>query len=287
MNNEFVIFTDTGSDMPLEKQKEWDIHYIDLLFHEKGHESMQQDLPLSDFYRNMRSGTVYQTSAANPDAILEAFTPYLAEGKDILYLAFSSGLSATYQSATIAATQLREQFPKRKLYILDSRCASAGLMMLVDLVRQERDKGAAIEALYEFAKNTAPRICHWFTVDDLVYLKRGGRVSAASAFVAGVLDIKPILHMDEEGHLINRSKVRGRRAALRGIMKKYAELASDSFAEPVYICHADCQEAVPTLEKALMTSYGISVTEVVNIGPVIGSHCGPGTVALFFLGKQR
>lgn len=287
MSQSFVIFTDSGSDMPIEKRKEWDIRFIPLLFRERDSEETIPEMPISEFYQNMKNGTVYQTSAANPDAIFSAFEPVLKKGMDILYLAFSSGLSATYQSAEIAASQLRERYSERKIFILDTKCASAGLMMLVDLVRRERDRGTDLEELYEYAKKTAPHICHWFTVEDLVYLKRGGRVSAASALMAGVLDIKPVLHMDKEGHLINRSKVRGRRASLRAILKKYLELAIDPFADPVYICHADCKEEADALSKPLLTNYGIQVKEIVDIGPVIGSHSGPGTIALFFLGKER
>lgn len=285
----YAIFTDSGSDLTKEECRSWDVHLVSLSLMKDGESepTSMDGLDLKKFYSDMREGAVFKTSAANPDMFQNAFRPVLEQGKDILYIAFSSGLSMTYQAAVLAAEQLQEEYPDRKILCFDTLCASAGFGLVVDLVCQRRDQGATIEELYAYVQEIAPRMCHWFTVDDLEYLKRGGRVSASAAFVGGILGIKPVLHMDDEGHLISKLKVRGRRASIRAILKQYEALAVDPFAEPVCICHADCLHDAEELQRNLLDSYGIHVCRIVDIGPIIGSHSGPGTLALFFLGKER
>lgn len=287
--NQYVIFTDSGSDLTKKECESWNVRLVSLSLLKDGDSeaTAMDNLDLKKFYDDMREGAVYKTSAANPDTFMDAFRPELELGNDILYLAFSSGLSMTYQAAVLAAEQLKEEYPKRTIRCYDTLCASAGFGLVVDLVRERRDQGVSMEDLYAYVQEIAPRMCHWFTVDDLEYLKRGGRVSAASAFVGGILGIKPVLHMDNEGRLINRLKVRGRRASIRAILKQYETLALDPFAEPVCICHADCMHDAEELQRHLLESYGVRVRRIVDIGPIIGSHSGPGTLALFFLGKER
>ena len=235
----------------------------------------------------MRSGKTARTSAANIECFREAFTPILEEGKDVFYLAFSSGLSSTYSSAATAAEELKEAYPERKLTVVDSLAASSGYGLFLYLCAKKRDSGATAEELREYAETLRPHICHWFTVDDLVYLKRGGRVSAATALAGSVLGIKPILHVDDEGRLINMSKVRGRKNSVKALADKYGELRDDSLDGTVFISNADCSEDAKELAGMLKDRYGVSVELIVDIGPVIGAHSGPGTLALFFLGKNK
>ena len=202
-------------------------------------------------------------------------------------MGFSSGLSATYHSSTLAAEELNEEYPDCRVVTVDTLAASAGQGMLVWLAVETKKKGGTIEETAAAVENHKLNLAHWFTVDDLEYLKRGGRVSPAVAFVGGLLGIKPILHVDDEGHLIKTGTVRGRKAALKALADKYMELACCPGESPVYICNADCPADVETLKNLLDDACGCAVDLVVDIGPVIGAHSGPGTIAVFFLGKNR
>ena len=211
----------------------------------------------------------------------------LKEGKDILYLGFSSGLSTTFNSSKIAAEDLKGKYPDRRIECVDSLCASAGQGLFVYLVAEKSNSGADFDQTVEYAKSIALNICHWFTVDDLVYLKRGGRVSPTVALVGKVLGIKPVLHVDNEGKLISMSKVRGRKAALSALADKYGELAKSEHSDTVFISNADCMDDVKELESMLKSRYNVNVKLVADIGTVIGAHSGPGTIALFFVAKER
>jgi len=235
----------------------------------------------------MREGAVPKTAAINMDTFRAAFESELQQGRDVLYVAFSSGLSATCHSAALAAEELQEEYPERKVLVADTLAASAGHGMLVWLAVQARKNGDSIEEAAAAVEGHRLNLAHWFTVDDLTYLKRGGRVSPAVAFVGGLLGIKPILHVDNEGHLISRGKVRGRKAALATLIDKYMELACNPGASPIYICNADCADDVEVLKSLLRERCGAEVDLVVDIGPVIGAHSGPGTIAVFFLAKER
>jgi DegV family protein with EDD domain len=235
----------------------------------------------------MRSGGVAKTSAINSEAFTEAFEKILSSGKDILYLGFSSGLSTTYNSATLAAAALNAKYPERKIITVDTLAASAGEGLAVYLTNEKKKAGATIEEAAEYAKELCPKICHWFTVDDLVYLKRGGRVSPTVAFVGNLLGIKPVLHVDNEGHLTPVCKVRGRRTSLDTIVAKYGELALDAANGPIFISHAQCMSDVEYVCAQIEAKYGNKVALVTDVGSVIGSHAGPGTFAFFFLAKER
>ncbi len=288
MNN-YIIFTDSACDIAPEILEKWNVKFINLTFtfESDGIERLNSEVNTKEFYQKMRDGDVARTSAANMETFKDAFKCELENGKDILYLAFSSGLSTTYNSGRMAANELSEEYPDRKIIVVDTLSASAGFGLLVHLAVQKRDNGLSIEEVAEFIEDTKLHLCHWFTVDDLQYLKRGGRVSPTVAFVGGLLGIKPVLHMDDEGHLINMSKARGRAAALKALVDKFGELAVDNTKGPVYICNGDCMEDVETVKNMLMTDYGVEVELVTDIGPVIGAHSGPGTIAVFFIGKER
>ena len=202
-------------------------------------------------------------------------------------LTFSSGLSTTYQSAMIAAQDLQEKYPQRKINVVDTLCASLGQGLLVWYACKKRDEGLSLEELTAWCEENKQNLCHWFTVDDLMYLKRGGRVSAATALVGTMLQIKPVLHVDGEGHLINVAKARGRKASINALAAKMDELGTPGANDTVFICHGDCLEDAEYLAAQVKEKYGVKNVFIYYVGAVIGSHSGPGTLALFFLGKHR
>ena len=211
----------------------------------------------------------------------------LQEGRDVLVLTFSSGLSTTYQSAVIAADDLKEKYPHRSIRVVDTLCASLGQGLLVHYACQKRDEGLSLNALADWVEENKFHLCHFFTVDDLMYLKRGGRVSAATALFGTMLQIKPVLHVDDAGHLINIGKVRGRRASIDALVEKAAALCLKEGREVMYICHGDCMDDAEYLKAKVQAQLGVKEVHIGYTGAVIGSHSGPGTLALFFLGQHR
>lgn len=287
--SEYIIFTDSACDITPETLAEWGVSTRPLTFRFDGEDTEYCDgeIPSKDFYDKMRAGGVAKTAAVNVDTFAGDFEPYLAEGKDILYLGFSSGLSTTYNSGRLAAEQLREKYPDRKIIAIDTLAASAGEGMVVYLALQKKNSGATMEEVADYVREILPKMAHWFTVDDLVYLKRGGRVSPAAAFFGNALGIKPVMHVDDEGHLIPVAKVRGRKTAIRALADKYTELAEEPGKDPVFISHGDCMDDVNELCRILKERHGAEVQIITNVGTVIGAHSGPGTLALFFVAKER
>lgn len=287
--NDYVIYTDSACDIRPELLKDWGISYSLLTFQFEGEnkEYSNEDMGIDIFYNRMRVGDVARTSAINPDTFSSAFEKILKTGKDVLYLGFSSGLSTTYNSARIAAEELLTNYPDRKIITVDTLSASAGQGLMLYLVSEKKKAGATIEEAAAYAEEIRPKLCHWFTPDSLTYLKRGGRVSPTVAFVGTVLGIKPILHVDDNGKLINVSKVRGRKASLDALVSKYGELAEDRKNGTVFICQADCLDDAHYIESEIKSKYGADVKVITDIGPVIGAHAGPGTIAVFFIGKER
>ena len=286
---DYVIFADSSCDIAPELLAQWEVPFVSLSvkFDDEDKSFLNFDRPFPEFYGKMRRGGVARTSAANMQAFQTAFEPYLQQGKDILYIGFSSGLSTTVNSGAMAANELMEQYPERKIITEDTFAASAGYGLLLYLTVRKKREGATLAQAAQFVEDTRFHLCHWFTVDDLVYLKRGGRVSAAAAFAAGLLNIKPVMHMDDPGHLINMFKVRGRRAAIKALADKYGELAVDPAGGTVFISHGDCLGDARLLEQMLADRFGAKVELITYVGPVIGSHSGPGTLALFFVGRER
>ena len=235
----------------------------------------------------MTEGKIAKTSAINMATFEEKFSEVLNEGTDLLYIGFSSGLSTTYNSARIAAENLKAKYPDRKIIVVDSLCASAGQGLLLRLALDRKEAGSSIEEVAKFVEDTRLNLCHWFTVNDLVYLKRGGRISPAVAFVGNMLGIKPVLHVDNEGHLVNVTKVRGRKAAINELANKFTALALDPANSKIYISHAACENDAKELAKIIEEKHGSKTEIITDVGPVIGAHSGPGTLALFFTGKER
>lgn len=286
--SDYVIMTDSGSDISTAKLAEWGVVGSALTFRfEDNIEYSNEDMDSKEFYQRMRDGEVSQTAAINMATFVDMFEPALKEGKDILYIGFSSGISSTSSSGIMAAKELQEEYPDRKIIAIDTKCASAGEGLMVWMAVQKKNEGYTLEQLADYVNETYPNIAHWFTVEDLVYLKRGGRVSAAAAFAGGMLGIKPVLHVDDMGCLINMAKVRGRSQSIKAIAKKYAETATDPANGPYFISHGDCLEDAKALEELIYNEFGNKCTLITEIGPVIGSHAGPGTLALFFPGTGR
>ena len=284
----YRIVTDNCCDFPTAMYEELDLAVVPLVVRFQNKEvSQYSEKWLKKMYAGMREGEVATTSAVNPQGWEEVIESVLAEGKDALVLTFSSGLSTTYQSAVIAATELAEKYPDRKIRVVDTLCASLGQGLLVWYACKKRDEGMGFEELGDWCESNKLNLCHWFTVDDLMFLKRGGRVSAATALVGTMLQIKPVLHVDDEGHLINVAKARGRKAAIEALAKKVGETGLPGENDTVFISHGDCIDDVKILEAILKEKYGIKNVFTYYVGAVIGSHSGPGTLALFFMGSKR
>ena len=283
----YVMITDSACDILPEKLKEWDVELIRLpyLFTDDGKEHLDQDQPMHEFYNEMRDGRVAKTSGINEDTFQNVFSSCLEAGKDILYLAFSSGLSVTCENAKKVAAQLSEQYPDRKIRVVDSLCASAGQGLFVYLAVKNRDKGMSLDENADAMEADKLHLCHWFTVEDLKYLKRGGRISAATALLGTALNVKPVLHVDNEGHLIKMIQTHGRKKSIRKMAEKLGETILED--TPIFISHGDCPEDAQLLAKIIREEYGREVELITLIGSVIGAHAGPGTLALFFRGTER
>ena len=287
--SEYIIFTDSACDIAPELLKEWGVKYQNLTFHfvDEEREYQNEEMSPADFYACMRAGRVAKTAAINVETFKAAFEEVLKQGLDLLYLGFSSGLSNTSNAGQLAANELAELYPERKIIVIDTLCASAGQGLLVYLTVQKKNEGANIEEAAAYARELVPHLCHWFTVDDLMFLKRGGRVSPTVALIGTMLNIKPVMHMDDEGHLIKVSQARGRKAALKAIVEQYDALALTPDAGTVFICHGDCMDDAQRLAGMVRDKHGVEVKLITYTGTVIGAHSGPGTLALFFLGKHR
>lgn len=288
MNN-YVILTDSGTDLTKEMIDELGVEMLDLYVTLEGEEPRPNgDLDLPALYSFLREKKSASTAAVNFDAFVEKMTPYLEDGKDILYLGFSSGLSSTFASGKLAAEELSEKYPDRKILVADTLSASLGQGLLVYHAVKLKESGAGIEEVRDFVQNNRLNLCHWFTIDDLFFLKRGGRVSATTAVVGTMLGIKPVMHVDDEGHLINVGKARGRRAAIDALFDKANEtMIGDRSDAIVFISHGDCIEDAEYLADRIRKEIGVKEVRIGYVGAVIGSHSGPGTLALFFLGSQR
>ena len=282
----YKIITDSCADFTNDQYRALDVAYapLSVLFKGELHENFSEEADVKMLYDGLRAGEMPTTSAVNPDGWAKVMKPILDEGKDVLVLAFSSALSTTYQSAVIAAQELREQYPQRKINVVDTLCAALGQGLLVWYACQKRDVGMSLEELTAWVEDNKLHLCHWVTVDDLFHLKRGGRVSATTALVGTMLNIKPIIYVNDEGKLINTAKVRGRKAAMELLLKKFDEHATDK--DTVFIAHGDCLADAQALEAALKER-GVKNIQIGYVGGVIGAHTGPGVLVIFLMGDQR
>lgn len=288
---DYVIMTDSCCDMTSALAEELELSVLPLSLH-MGDAVYRnwldgREIGFQEFYAKIRSGQLATTSAVSVGEFAAEMRKILSAGKDILCINFSSALSATYQSATIAAADLAEEFPDRKILVVDSLCASLGQGLLVYLCAQERRKGRSLEEVHAFAEETKGKVCHWFTVDDLNHLKRGGRISAATALFGTMLSIKPVMHVDDGGHLVPVSKARGRKSSLLALVDQMEATAIDPANQTVFISHGDCEGDALFVAGEITRRFGTQDIRLNYVGPVIGNHSGPGTLALFFLGTKR
>lgn len=287
----YVIVTDSTTDLNPNLVKDLKLEVLPLHFNINGKMygdySDGRDISLKSFYNKLRNGEISTTSQVNPEDFLTSFKFYLENGLDIIYISFSSALSSTYSSAVIAANELKSQFPDRKIAVIDSLCASLGEGLLVYLAVKRKQSGASFEELESWINDNKLKVCHWFTVDDLHHLKRGGRVSSTSAILGSMLNIKPILHVDDSGRLILVTKSRGRQKSINMLINKIEETAVNIQKQTVFISHGDCEKEAIYMANLIKEKYKVKDIIINTIGPVIGSHAGPGTLALFFIGNKR
>ena len=283
----YQIITDSCCDLTEQQLQELNVTCANLtvMYNGENHTSFSEPAAVKAFYDEVRGGVMATTAAANPDDWAQLMKSALEEGKDVLVITFSGGMSTTYQSAVIASKDLQEEYPQRKILVIDSLAAALGQGMLVYYACKKRDEGMGIEELAAWVEENKFHVAHWVTVDDLTHLKRGGRISATSAIVGSMLNIKPIIHVDNDGHLINTAKVRGRKVAMEYLVKKFTETCTDF--DTVFIGHGDCPEDAAALEAMLREAHPIKEVITGYVGPVIGAHTGPGVLVVFFMGTQR
>ncbi len=287
---EYVIFTDNMADLPVSYRREHQIREISLSYLLDGVTyDHTNELPPKEFYDRMRAGSMPTTSQINPENAKEAFLTAIAAGYDILHIAFTSGLSGSCNSARMAAEEVMEEYPEAKVLVVDSLCASLGEGLLVHKVVQKKLAGATLEEAAAYAESIKGNICQDFTVDDLFHLHRGGRVSKATAIVGSLAGIKPILHVDDEGHLVSLHNVRGRKRSLQSLVERMTEQIRGYEAENDLICitHGDCVGDAHYVADLVKEKLGIENVMINYVGSTIGAHSGPGTVALFFVGSPR
>lgn len=285
---EYCLFTDSGCDLTDELIEKCGISVIELeAFVDDKPYKLGESGTIKDFYDMLRNKSGSKTSAVNFDTIEGRFEEVLKQDKDILYIGFSSGLSATTQNAMIAANELSEKYPDNKIYIVDTLAASLGQGMLVYLAAMKKDRGADIDEVRNYLESIKLKLAHWFTVDDLFFLKRGGRVSATTALIGTALGIKPVLHVDDNGKLISISKTRGRKNSIDALFDRMKETAVPGENDTVFISHGDCHEDAQYLAERVKNELGVKEVIIGYVGPVIGAHSGPGTLALFFIADKR
>ena len=289
--SDFVILTDSSADLGTDLIAQYDIRVLPLRFTIRGLTYQDfpdhRDMDPRVFYDMLRKEEVATTAAVNVAQYIQALDALLREGRDVLVLAFSSGLSMTYNASSMAVEELRDKYPDRKLYTVDTLCASLGQGLLVWMAALEREKGKSIEEVRDWVVSHKLNICHQFTVDDLHFLKRGGRISATTAVVGSMLQIKPVLHVDNDGRLVNVGKVRGRHGSLKALVDRMEQTAIDPREQTVFISHGDCIQDAELVAQMVKDRFGVQNVYINYVGPVIGAHSGPGTLALFYYGIER
>lgn len=287
----FEIVTDSSANLTDEIIDKYGLHILSLVFiindveyksYVKGEKT-----DLTKFYNIMREKVTITTACMSPSTCQEIFEPILQSGKDVLYIGFSSTLSGAYQTAHNVLEELKEKYPERKIYDVDSLSGSLGEGLLVTYAAIKRDENQNIEEVYKWIMNNRLNVCHWFTVDDLFFLKRGGRLSVSAAILGTMLGIKPILHLDNSGQLTPFTKVRGRRKSIDALFERMEALAIEPEKQIVFISHGDCLEEAKYLANKIRDRFGIKNILINCVDPVLGAHSGPGTMALFFLGTER
>jgi len=285
----YRIFTEATSDFPASFAEQLNVTVLPMGFTMEGKEYFyipgRSDMPIEAFFEKMRAGVPVTTAQVNAYTFIEAFEPVLKNGEDILYIGFSSKLSGSVQSGFSAAEELRAKYPERKIFVIDSCCASLGEGLLVYYAARKQDM--AIEDLANWVEENKLRFIHWFTVEDLVYLKRGGRISGATAAIATILNIKPVMHVDNEGYLVAVEKVQGRKKSLRSLFDRMVKTVDTKATDTVFIGHCDSKADAEYVASLVHEAYPDMMVHIDDIGTSVGAHSGPGTIALFFIGSER
>ncbi len=285
---DFVMVTDSSADLSEEMVNALGLRTVQLGVLVEGETVKANNaVDIQKIYTQLREKKSATTSAVSIESFLELFREILAEDVDILYLGFSSGLSGTFGAGAVALRELQEEYPDRKLYAVDTLCASMGQGLLVYYAAMMKKNGADIDAVKNFVEETKLQLCHWFTVDDLFFLKRGGRIGAATAVAGTLLGIKPVMHVDNEGRLVKVTTARGRRASINAMLERMKQTMLPRRNDVVFISHGDCLADAEYLAERIKQELQVSEVVINYVGPVIGSHSGPGTLALFFLGTER
>ena len=289
--SDFVLLTDSCCDLPKALVDGMQLAYVPLCVHmdENTYRNYldEREISYADFYAQLPKVRDIKTSAVNQHEFMEVMEPIAASGKDFIYIGFSSGLSGTYSAGALAVQELQEKYPDRKLFAVDSLCASLGQGMLVYYAYLQQQEGKRIEEVYDFLLKATPKMCHWFTVNDLMHLKRGGRVSAATALVGSMLSIKPVMHVDDEGHLTVVDKARGRKNSIKRLLDEMKKTVIEPEKQVIFISHGDAREDAEYLAGMIREELKVKDVVINYVGPVIGAHSGPGTLALFFFGDKR
>lgn len=285
----YIISTDCMADLPADfiEAHHLSVHPLYYQIGDQTYNALEGTLSEAEFYAKMRNGEMPTTMASNPEYIEQSFSQNIAEGYDILHISFSSALSSSYNNTAVTAKAMIEQHPDTKIIVIDSLSASLGQGLLIYYACKKKEEGASIEELAEYIESIKLNICHQFTVDDLFHLHRGGRVSKATAIIGTIANIKPVLHVDNEGRLINISKIRGRKRSLITLVDNM-EKVIEGYENPiVFISHGDCLEDALFVKQQIEERFGIHEFLINYVGSTIGAHSGPGTVALFFMGRER
>ena len=289
--SEYVIMTDSSCDLPAKMADDMGIFVLPLSVYIEDKKYFnyldEREIAFSEIYAKLRTKCPAKTSAINMNDFLVPMEEILSSGKDLLYIGFSSGLSGTYNAGAAAAQEMAEKYPERKVYAVDSLCASMGQGLLIYHAWQHKQAGESIEQVRDWVIDNRLHLCHYFTIDDLMFLKRGGRISGATAVVGSMLSIKPVMHVDNEGHLIKIGTARGRKASIKALADGAGKLGVDLEHQVIFISHGDCLEEAEYLADIMRQRFHVKDVVISYVGPVIGAHSGPGTIALFFLGTER
>lgn len=290
MENKFAILVDAGTDLPRDFYEQNDVNFIPMTYSIDGEtyiDDAGESAPYAEFYEKLRSGAVSTTSMINTDTYEQWFKKFLDAGQDLLVITMSSGISSSYNAARLTSEELAPSYPDRKLVVVDGLIASLGGGLLTHYAVRLRREGKTIDETAEWIERNKKHIQHLFTVDDLMFLQRGGRVSKGTAIVGSLIGIKPLLDVDAEGKLRNCRKKRGRKGALDGLVEWMESLTNSRELDCIAVSHGDCEADADYIIAKIKEKYKVGKIIKNYIGPVIGSHSGPGTIALFFYGKKR
>ena len=287
----YVIITDSTTDLPQSKAEEWGLEIIPYIFNLDGKEYLNyldwREISVKGFYDTLRDGKTGSTTLVTQTRYIDIWEPFLKAGKDILYMCLSSALSKSYDQSVLAAAELRETYPDRTIVTIDTKSASLGMGMLAYYAAKARDEGKSVTENAQYIEGIIPILHHWVMADDLHHLRRGGRISGAKAFVGTMLNVKPIIHLTRDGKLTPLTKARGRNKAIELLAEQMTEHKANPADQPVFISHSDAPDIAEQLKNLIIAKYGPREFIINEIGPVVGAHTGPGTIAFFFLGNER